>query len=268
MRATRAGELSLWKGAATALAAREATFAVLLAREGMTGPSEPVTGRHGLQDLVTGAFELAPFGTDGDRFLILSTKTKYWPVEYNLQAVVWAAIELRERCRVSEIESVEVETYWSAWHETASERAKWDPRTRETADHSMPYALARTLTDGRLDLTAFEERAYLDPALRPLIGRVAVHVADDIEAAFPAETRLRATALTTSGQRIRVEIINPLGDHRNPLSGAQLDDKFRRLVTPAAGVAAADRALAALRAIADCPSVRPALDSLVPPADT
>ncbi len=36
---TRVGEVSMWKGAAMANAARNAVFATLLAREGMTGPS-------------------------------------------------------------------------------------------------------------------------------------------------------------------------------------------------------------------------------------
>ena len=37
-RQTRAGELSMWKGCATASAARAGVFAAGLAREGMTGP--------------------------------------------------------------------------------------------------------------------------------------------------------------------------------------------------------------------------------------
>jgi 2-methylcitrate dehydratase len=48
MRNTRAGELSLWKGAATAFAARNGVFAALLAGQGMTGPDRPFEGTHGL----------------------------------------------------------------------------------------------------------------------------------------------------------------------------------------------------------------------------
>ncbi|HXV81716.1 MAG TPA: MmgE/PrpD family protein, partial [Candidatus Binatia bacterium] len=58
MRNTRAGELSLWKGAATSFATRNGVFATLLAREGMTGPDRPFEGKHGLWDLITGPFEL------------------------------------------------------------------------------------------------------------------------------------------------------------------------------------------------------------------
>jgi len=57
MRNTRAGELSLWKGAATSFATRNGLFAALLAAEGMVGPDRPFEGKHGLWDLITGSFE-------------------------------------------------------------------------------------------------------------------------------------------------------------------------------------------------------------------
>src|SRR5213594_4646234 len=45
---TRIGELSMWKGCATAGAVRTAVFAAGLAAEGMTGPGAPFEGRDGL----------------------------------------------------------------------------------------------------------------------------------------------------------------------------------------------------------------------------
>jgi 2-methylcitrate dehydratase len=136
LRATRAGQLSLWKGAATAYAARNGVFGLLLAAEGMTGPDRPIEGRHGLWEQVTGPFELAEFGARGGAFLTPNVRLKFWPVEYNGQAGVWAARELRSRLPLAEIEDISIGTYWSAWHEIGSEPEKWDPRTRETADHS------------------------------------------------------------------------------------------------------------------------------------
>ena len=45
---TRTGELSMWKGCATASATRAGIFAAQLAELGMTGPGEPFEGRRGL----------------------------------------------------------------------------------------------------------------------------------------------------------------------------------------------------------------------------
>ena len=42
---TRVGELSMWKGCATAMAVRNGVFASLLARGGLEGPPEPFEGR-------------------------------------------------------------------------------------------------------------------------------------------------------------------------------------------------------------------------------
>ncbi len=96
MRNTRAGKLSLWKGAATAFAIRNAVFATLLAADGMTGPDAPFEGRHGLWEQITGPFELDKFGVDGGEWKFPWIRLKYWPVEYNAQAGVWAALRLRE----------------------------------------------------------------------------------------------------------------------------------------------------------------------------
>jgi 2-methylcitrate dehydratase len=60
MRNTRAGKLSLWKGAATAYAVRNGVFGALLAAEGMTGPDRPFDGVDALWQLLTGPFEIAP----------------------------------------------------------------------------------------------------------------------------------------------------------------------------------------------------------------
>jgi 2-methylcitrate dehydratase len=112
-------------------------------------------------------------------------KIKFWPVVYNMQALVWAALELRKKVKIEDIEAIDVETYWSAWHESGSEPAKWDPTTRETADHSLPYILAWTLRHGLIDHNAFVPESYLDPSIRPLMNRVTVRVIDEFEKDFP-----------------------------------------------------------------------------------
>src|SRR6266850_8612075 len=57
-RQTRAGELAMWKGCATAAAAKSGLFAAQLADAGMTGPTAAFEGRHGMWEQVTGRFEV------------------------------------------------------------------------------------------------------------------------------------------------------------------------------------------------------------------
>jgi 2-methylcitrate dehydratase len=66
LRASRAGELSNYKGVATAVASRHAVFCVHMARAGMTAPPAPFEGRHGIVELLNGKegpLNMAPFGT-------------------------------------------------------------------------------------------------------------------------------------------------------------------------------------------------------------
>jgi 2-methylcitrate dehydratase len=268
MRATRAGQLSMWKGAATAFACRNAVYATLLAADGMTGPEGAFEGRHGLWEQITGPFEIDPFGPMGGGWKLPLIRLKYWPVEYNAQAGVWAALQLRAAMKLEEIEAIDIATYWSAWHEIGSEAAKWDPTTRETADHSLPYIFARTLADGTISVASFDEVAYRDPALRPLMAKITVREDPAIEARYPREIVMRVTARARRGRSETIEIVDPRGDNRNPMNDEEVRQKFRGLATPVLGEAATDAALTAWWEIERAADLGQALGLLIPERTT
>ncbi len=263
MRATRAGNLSLWKGSATAFAVRNAVYATQLAAAGMTGPEAPFEGRHGLMEQITGRFGIDAFPAEGGAWLLPWVRLKYWPVEYNAQAGVWAALELRKQVAPDQVARVDIATYWSAWHEIGSEPAKWDPRTRETADHSLPYIFARAWLDGTIGVDGFEADKYLDPAMRPLMAKIRVAEDAGISALFPHKIVMRVTATTTDGRVIGIETGDPRGDSTNPMDDGEIDGKFRRLAEPVVGAAAAENALAAWRGIDTTGTVAGAMDALM-----
>jgi 2-methylcitrate dehydratase len=244
LRATRSGQLSMWKGAATAWSVRDAVFAAQLSAEGMTGPEAPFTGRHGVMDLITGPMELDPFGPQGGGYLLPKVKMKYWPLVHNLQGLVFAGIDLREQLDGREPADIQVFTCFNAWRESGSEPEKWDPRTRETADHSAPYILAYVLRHGTIGHDAFDEAAYLDESLRPEMKRITVVADEDIEAVYPETIRTRVTATDAAGAHYESEIVNPRGHEDNPMSRADIEAKFARLCGPLLGE---DRAREALR---------------------
>src|SRR3954454_20794340 len=97
MRQSRAGELSHWKGAASATAARHGVFSALLAREGMTGPAPIFEGEMGFEKQLG-----VSLGDVGEKFrgspaMILKTSIKYWPAEYHSQSAIEAALSLRSQ---------------------------------------------------------------------------------------------------------------------------------------------------------------------------
>jgi 2-methylcitrate dehydratase len=115
------------------------------------------------------------------------------------------------------------------------EPEKWDPRTRETADHSLPYIFARALVDGPIRVSSFEDEAVRDPALRPIMAKIKVIPDDAIEAMLPEKTLLRAVATTHDGTRHTCEIVNPLGHPDNPMQDRDIEEKFTALAEPVLG---------------------------------
>jgi 2-methylcitrate dehydratase len=244
LRNTRAGELGLWKGAATAFATRNGTFAALLAAEGMSGADRPFEGKHGLMDLITGPFTLERLpGGDGGRYRTPEVQLKYWLVAYNLQLAVWAALELRARVDWQALEQVTLGTHHFGYTESGSEPEKWDPQTRETADHSLPYVFARTLVHGTINLASFDEAAYRDPALRPLMRKIQVREDDAINALYPHTVAMTVEATTVDGRLIAYQPRDPLGHGKNPLRDEDVQTKFRGVAEPVLGP---ERAAAAL----------------------
>jgi 2-methylcitrate dehydratase len=245
-RQTRAGELAMWKGCATAVATKAGLFAAQLAREGMTGPTAAFEGRHGLWEQVTGPFELGVLGGRDTPFAIERTNLKFVATEYHAQAPIATALLLRPQLSVEEIETIDVRIYAMAHSEIGSEPAKWDPRTRETADHSLPYMLAVALRDGRVTPASFEPERYLDPSLRPLMNRIRVAEHPEFTRRFPRELVSEIEVVTRSGQRFTGRAEYPKGHARNPMTDAEIDTKFRDLAAGILGPAQVDAVLRTL----------------------
>jgi len=247
-RQTRAGELSMWKGCATAAAARAGVFSALLAQKGITGPTAAFEGRHGVWDQVTGPFQLGRLGGEGAGFGVERTNLKFFPAEYHSQAPLWIALDLRNRVRMEEIDAIDVQTYYTAWSEIGSEPEKWDPQTRETADHSLPYLLALALADGGVKPDSFSEARMRDPALRQLMQRIRISENPEFTREFPSKLMTRIEVTTRGGQRLVEMASYPRGHAKNPMSDADVESKFTDL---SRALLAPDRRDALLRALWD-----------------
>ena len=165
---TRAGNLSEWKGVAVAEAARNAVFAVRLARAGLTGPAPIFEGKFGMYQQVTGTadIDVASFGGRGEPFRIHRCLLKRYPAVVYTQTAIIAAIEVaREVGPLDQITTIDIATSRGGYERTGSEPEKWDPRTRETADHSLPYITARAMFDGDITHDSFSEQKFRDPAV-------------------------------------------------------------------------------------------------------
>ncbi|HKE64484.1 MAG TPA: MmgE/PrpD family protein [Micromonosporaceae bacterium] len=249
LRVNRTGVLSMWKGCATASAMHSALFAVRLAQLGMTGPAEPFEGRTGLWEQATGPFDLRlPANADG-RLVVEISHLKQFPAETHGQALLGLMPRVRAWRPVDDIASIEIETYWQAYHEIAMHPSKWDPQTRETADHSMPYLLAVALVDGAIDVrSSFTPDRIADPALRPLMRKISVREDPEFTAGFrppgggiAGVPRARLIVTDVHGDRFVEEVGYHRGHSKNPMSRDEINAKFDAASAGVIDEAARDR---------------------------
>lgn len=243
-RQTRAGELSMWKGCAFANAARNGVFAALLAAEGMTGPAPIFEGDLGIMKLLTGPFELPELGGGGRTFMIDKTYIKFWPAEYHSQSAIEAALQMRNEVGdVRQVKAIDIHTFDAAVDIIGKDPEKWRPRTRETADHSLPYCTAAALKDGDVTQATFDDRHLNDSALLELVGKVKVHRDAALSARYPRGIPNRVTVTLADGRQVRREVEFPRGHAENPMTDGEVEHKFRSLVEPRYGKERADRIL-------------------------
>ena len=250
LRQTRSGELSEWKGCAFANAARNGVFAATLAAEGLSGPAPIFEGDLGFFRLVTREpFDPAPFGGEfgnQDGFMINKTYIKFWPAEYHSQSAIDAAIQLREELGgdVSGVAAIDIDTFEASYNIIGKYPEAWAPKTRETADHSLPYCTAAALFDGDVYMNTFDEDHFTDPARVAFTGKVKVNHDEKLDPRYPKGIPNRITVTLADGRKLVKEVEFPRGHAGNPMTDAEVEAKFRRVVEPKYGKAKADAMLA------------------------
>ncbi|MYC31543.1 MAG: MmgE/PrpD family protein, partial [Chloroflexi bacterium] len=262
---TRTGELSMWKGCATASATRAGVFAAQLAAAGMTGPAEPFEGRRGLweQAGIKGGVTLDEFGGDGKNFLISDTTFKFYPSQIHTQAPIGLAIELRSQVNISEIESIGIQIYKSGVSSPASEPEKWDPQTRETADHSIPFLVAMALQDGAVTPNSFTAQRIADPSLRDLMGKMTMSEGPGFTEKYPQQYNCRIEIGSSGGANVSAETSYPKGHKHNPLSDEELENKFRNLAGASLSDKQCSQALEWLWRLDEAPDLTGLFDALI-----
>lgn len=249
VRVTRAGELSHWKGCATAHASMTAMFAARLAKLGMTGPAEPFAGVDGFCNLA-GPLEIDSVGDPIDgRSALESTSIKFFPAEFNAQGPITLLLEMRKALAVEDIASITIASYHLTWHEIGGGQGdvaeKWDPKTRESADHSLPYLAAVALVDGPVTNASFAPDRVADPALRPLMRKISIVEDPELSAHWKttSQPRSRIRIVCKDGRVLEDTVTNFRGHPSNPMTDAEVAFKFDSMI----GAVLAEREAARMR---------------------
>ena len=135
-----------------------------------------------------------------------------------------------------------------------SDPSKYDPQTRETADHSLPYCIAAALAYGRVTPDLFDEAVIFEDRVRMSLEKIKVSANMEFEAAFPEVQRCHVAVDTTAGGTFEKQVDFPVGDPRNPMTDEQMADKFDALCGEEVS---ADRRAAVREAIAQMEQIPP-----------
>ncbi len=199
MSVTHVGVLSMWKGVHGPSSVRSGVYAALLAREGMTGPAQPFEARNGWFDHNGPFKELRlPARTDG-KMAVESIEFKRFPADADNQEILDQVVpQVRAWTKIDDIKSIEIVTDFRIWQEVGDPE-KWDPRNRETADHSIPYVISAALIDGDVYLPTFTPKRYLeDTAIRNLMQKITMRANTD----FGEPRYLRGYCTEKSGEQM------------------------------------------------------------------
>jgi 2-methylcitrate dehydratase len=234
MAQTRVQTLSDWKGLADAEAARNAVFAALLARGGLTGPAPIFEGLSGFFKQVSGAadIDVDAFGGRNAPFRILRCAIKPYPAVIYTQTAIVAGIDVAKEVvkqvgSLDRIAAVEIATTSRGYQRTGSEPEKWSPKTRETADHSLPYITARAMFDGDITNASFSTEMFSDPHILAFMQKIKVSEDPVLTARIGAAVPTRVTAILADGQRISREEDYAPGFAERPMNRSEVERKFR-----------------------------------------
>jgi len=229
MAQTRVQTLSDWKGLADAEAGRNAVFAALLARAGLTGPAPIFEGNSGFFKQVSGPGEVNvdAFGKRGVPFRIHRCGMKPYPAVIYAQTAIVAGIDVaKEVGSLERIAAVEIATTRRGYQRAGSEPEKWAPDTRETADHSLPYLTARAMFDGDITNDSYTPELLRDPRILAFMKKIKVAEDPVLTARVGESVPTRVTAILDDGRRVVREVDDAPGFPGRPMNRTEIDRKF------------------------------------------
>ncbi len=229
--AVTAGKLTMMKNTVDPMATQSGVLAALMAEKGYTGPEHVVDGKEGLTHCFGPSWKLNLL-TDGlgESWRITHCGMKAFPTEALTHTPISAVLDIVKSndLKAEQVEKVQIRSLARA-ADILSDPSKYDPRSKETADHSLPYVIAAALAERQVTPVQFEMKKIMDPRIRAQLRKVEVVADPEIEKVFPALQRVVVNLTTTDGRAFSKQLDYPKGDPRNPLSDAEVEEKFAAL---------------------------------------
>ena len=232
--AVTAGKLTMMKNTVDPMATQSGVLAALLAEKGYTGPEHVIDGKEGLAHCYGPEWKLEVLVDGlGESWRIERCGMKAFPTEALTHAPISAVLDIviENDLAPEVVEKVHIRSLARA-ADILADPSKYDPRSKETADHSLPYVIAAAVADRQVTPAQFEQDKIMDPRIREQLHKVEVVADPAIEAVFPKLQRVIVTIHTTDGREFTKQLDYPKGDPRNPLTDQEVEEKFDALASP------------------------------------
>lgn len=214
-------------------AAQAGINAALMAAAGGTGPATVFEGKWGLgQAFVGGGSPTAMVEGLGERFLILETAQKYYPMNFSIHAPIDATLQLMAEndLGVDDVERIvaRIRPFVGALVGTPAAYALPTPLA---AQMSLPFGLSVAMLTGTVTLDNIDTSWTTREDVRSLVHRVTVESDSELDRVEGVEEGsvlpVDLTLTTTKGQELNRRIVFQRGDPRNPLDPEDIRTKFR-----------------------------------------
>jgi 2-methylcitrate dehydratase len=216
------------------LATQSGVLAALLAEKGYTGPEHVIDGKEGIVHCLGPEWKLEIL-TDrlGENWRITQCGMKAFPTEALTHTPISAVLQLVKdnNLQPQQIARVHIRTT-ARGADILSDPSKYEPHTKETADHSLPYVIAAAIAERQVTPLQFTPGKINDPLIREQLKKVVVVADEEIEKVFPALQRVIVSIRTIDGSEFMTQLDYPKGDPRNPLSDQEVEEKFEALAEP------------------------------------
>ena len=255
--AVTAGKLTMMKNTVDPMATQSGVFAALLAEKGYSGPEHVIDGKEGLTHCFGPEWKLN-FLTDGlgESWRITQCGMKAFPTEALTHTPISAVLSIVKDndLKPEQVQQIHVRTT-ARGADILSDPSKYDPHTKETADHSLPYVIAAAVAERQVTPLQFTMAKIMDPTIRAQLRKVVVVADAEIEKCFPALQRVIVKITTTDGRSFEKQLDYPKGDPRNPLTDREIEEKFEALADPVMSKAAQQKLKDAVWNLERCGSV-------------
>ncbi|MCD6380662.1 MmgE/PrpD family protein, partial [bacterium] len=209
-----AGDLTNMKNTADPMAVEAGVRATMLAETGFSGPVKVFEGKEGLFEVIGNVEWKDDILTSGlgNKFLITDCEYKAFPTEALTHQPITATLELMENHKIDpkNVEKIVIETT-ARGADILSDPSKYKPKTKETADHSLPYCIAVAVAKGNVLPSDFELEALRDPLVLKTIDKIEVIANEEINSLFPKVKRAICTITTIDGEEYKKQVDHAKG---------------------------------------------------------